>query len=390
MEDLPQRLIPWIGEIRQAAADSKALCIALFSTGDRKLVRANAAAVHLLRGGGPERLVNPTFDKLLECRGNEPAYEGLLTLGDNESMNTTIQAKVFVRDGEMLITGEVDLPRITDLNTKMARINQENNNLQRQLLKEKIQVERMMEELRETNRQLGLLNLEKNRFLSMAAHDLRNPISTAISYVDILLNSGGLFPEDKRTGFLHTIDERLKFSLKLMNELLDVSRIETRSIRLEVREHSYRDLLEQTIRFNQLVGRWKEISVGLACPGDPLVFAFDRNKMEQVLNNLISNAIKYSPKGSKVRIQVDREKEAVHTAVCDQGVGIREDELEGIFEPFRKSSSRPTAGESSTGLGLAITKKIIEEHGGGITVESSPGKGSCFRFTLPVSRPPSG
>jgi signal transduction histidine kinase len=110
----------------------------------------------------------------------------------------------------------------------------------------------------------------------------------------------------------------------------------------------------------------------------------DRNKIEQVLNNLISNAIKYSYPNTTIRIEVLRQGDFVVTKVIDQGQGIPADELPHVFKPFQKASTKPTAGEKSTGLGLAIVKKIIEGHQGEIGVESEVGKGSTFFFRLPL------
>jgi signal transduction histidine kinase len=374
----------WSAELDLATLNSSALVVALFSIPDRRLLFGNLAARQLLKGEA-ESLVNPSFDKLVGQGVGDPVFEGLLTIGDSISMNTTIEARVCIREEEILITGAVNLQKIMEQNTRMARLNQEISNLQRMLVKEKIMVENTMEDLKDANAQLEVLNQEKNRFLSIAAHDLRNPISTAISFTDILLNNADVFPEDRRQKYLKVIEERLQFSLKLMAELLDVSRIESGSLQLQTSLNDYRELLEQTIQFNQLVGKWKNISIGLECGEGEMVFSFDLSKMEQVLNNLISNAIKYSQPGTEVSVSVQFANGMVETAVRDQGVGIPESELGQIFEPFKKSSSRPTAGESSTGLGLAIAKKIVEEHGGHIGVESKPGAGSTFTFSLPLA-----
>ncbi len=242
----------------------------------------------------------------------------------------------------------------------------------------------ILEELRQANEQLTILNREKNQYIGMAAHDLRSPISTAISYVDILRNDDGTFDSSKKQRFLEIIEERLSFSLKLMSQLLDVSKIESGIIQLNVQRNDYVKLLKQTIEFNRLVARYKNISIDFEARNQYLPFMFDKAKMEQVLNNLISNAIKYSPANSHVLIKLDEGNGKIRTSIIDQGVGIKSSELSEIFQPFYKASGRPTAGESSTGLGLAIAKKIIEEHGGDIEVSSEVNKGSCFSFTLPA------
>mgnify|MGYP003822399533 FL=1 len=114
--------------------------------------------------------------------------------------------------------------------------------------------------------------------------------------------------------------------------------------------------------------------------------SFDRNKITQVLNNLITNAIKFSWPDTEITVEVRKEQDYIITGIIDQGQGIPSDEINNMFKPFQKTSVKATAGERSTGLGLAITKKIVEGHGGKISVESLVGKGTKFSFTLPVVR----
>ena len=371
--------------LEDASLTSNALCFALFTIDDRKLIYGNKAIMQLLKSKNTwEGLVNPTFDKLAAMDQEGLIFEGMLTLGDNLSVNTTIDARIYKQDNEIFLTGEINLLNILDQNLKMSRLNQEISNLQRNLVKEKMLLANILAELKQSNEQLSILNNEKNRFLSMAAHDLRSPISTAISYTDILRNDDGIFPPDKKERFLGVIEERLRFSLKLMAELLDISKIESGSLELSLKTHDYLQLIRQTIEFNRLIANLKDITILLECDERDLWFMFDKGKLEQVINNLVSNAIKYSGRGTTVVVGVKKENNTVITSITDQGVGIKKDELPMIFNPFQKSSARPTAGESSTGLGLAIAKKIVNEHDGTIDVESEENKGSRFSFTLPL------
>jgi len=377
-------------EIENAALVSKALCIAVFSIEDRSLLFGNNAFRLLMDGTAAETLINPPFEKLLEFPDKsdaaEPVYEGMLTIGSESRINTTIHARVFRREGQMLVTGEVDLNRIVKQNQRLAELNRETNNLQRQLTKEKILLEQTLGDLTKANEQLAVLHEEKNKFMNMAAHDLRNPIAAAISYADILINDPDSFPRSTQQQFLKNIEERLQFSLRLMTELLDISKIEAGDVALKKETGDYVALLQKSVEFNQMVAKYKNIEIKLECPDGPWYFHFDRNKTEQVLNNLISNAIKYSHENSTVIVRAIRDGEYARTSVIDHGLGIREDEIPYIFQPFHKSSTRPTAGETSTGLGLAISRKIIEEHGGKLTVKSREKEGSCFSFTLPLKK----
>ena len=240
------------------------------------------------------------------------------------------------------------------------------------------------EALRQSNEKLIELNNQKNEFLGMAAHDLRNPIAVIQNSSLILLRYSSENLSEKQKEFLKKIHDTSKFMLEHLNNLLDISKIESGKLELEITKNNYPDFVRKNIEFNRFFATEKDITIDSVLLDDMSPVEFDRNKIEQVLNNLISNAIKYSHPHTTIRIEVVTEKDFVVTKVVDQGQGIPEDELPHVFKPFQKASTRPTAGEKSTGLGLAIVKKIVEGHQGTIGVESEVGKGSTFFFQLPL------
>jgi len=241
------------------------------------------------------------------------------------------------------------------------------------------------EACRQSNDQLRELNNQKNEFLGMAAHDLRNPIAVIQNASLVLARYASENLSEKQQEFLKKIHYTSKFMLELLNNLLDISKIEAGKLELEITKNNYPDFVRKNIEFNRFFSTEKGISIDLVLSDDISPVNFDKNKIEQVLNNLISNAIKYSHLNTVISVKVQSEKDFVVTRVIDQGQGIQEDELPRVFEAFQKSSTKPTAGEKSTGLGLAIVKKIIEGHQGKIGVESKVGKGSTFFFKLPYS-----
>ena len=240
------------------------------------------------------------------------------------------------------------------------------------------------EALRQSNDQLRELNNQKNEFLGMAAHDLRNPIAVIQNSSSVLSRYSSENLSEKQKEFLKKIYDTSKFMLELLNSLLDISKIESGKLELEISKNNYPDFVRKNIEFNRFFATEKDISIDSVLSDDIPLVDFDRNKIEQVLNNLISNAIKYSHPNTMIRIEVLKEKDFVVTKVIDQGQGIPENELPHVFKPFQKASTKPTAGEKSTGLGLAIVKKIVEGHQGIIGVESEVGKGSNFFFRLPL------
>jgi PAS domain S-box-containing protein len=244
-------------------------------------------------------------------------------------------------------------------------------------------------EITQKNAQLVELNKEKNRLLGMAAHDLRNPLSIVNTASAFLLDDASKhLPEVKRAEFLRRINSGSKFMLRLIDDLLDVAKIEAGKLDLELREGDLCALIEENLAINRMLADNKSIRLDFALESGLPPLRFDRDKVEQVLNNLVSNALKFSAPGTTVTVLASRGDGNVVVSVRDQGQGIPTEELDQLFKPFGRTSVRGTAGEKSSGLGLAICRKIVEGHGGRIWAESELGKGSVFSFSLPVTTLP--
>ncbi len=247
---------------------------------------------------------------------------------------------------------------------------------------------RAEEEITRKNAQLVELNKEKNQLLGMAAHDLRNPLSIVNTASAFLLDGASQrLPEAKRAEFLRRINSGSKFMLRLIDDLLDVTKIEAGKLDLELRDGDLCALIEKNLAINRMLADNKNIRLDFEPESDLPPLRFDRDKVEQVLNNLVSNALKFSAPGTAVTVLASRAAGNVVVSVRDQGEGIPTKELDELFKPFGRTSARGTAGEKSTGLGLAICRRIIEGHGGRIWAESELGKGSIFSFSLPVTAP---
>ena len=237
-----------------------------------------------------------------------------------------------------------------------------------------------IKELDEHNQMLKSLNEQKNEFLGIAAHDLRNPIGAIQGFAELLEEEiGDEFKE--YTGIIIKVSSGM---LNLLNDFLDISKIEAGKLDLKKNEIDYVEFVSQNIKMNGLMAQNKRIKIESDFEMSDQILSFDDGKIEQVLNNLIGNAIKYSYPDSTILVKVLKENNQIVTQVIDQGQGISEKEIEGVFYPFKKTSTRPTGGETSHGLGLAIVKRIIEGHGGIVGVNSEKGKGSVFYFTLPI------
>ena len=238
--------------------------------------------------------------------------------------------------------------------------------------------------LEKRNKELSKLIEEQNSLLGIAAHDLRNPIGAISSMAALLIDDNLKLSTIEVKEMLQLIESTSRHSLNLLNDLLDFSKIEAGKLSLQPMLNDYTDLLNESIIRNRFFFENKQIFLKSSIAADIPMLLFDKGKMHQVLDNLFSNAIKFSNRGSKVYLNVYIEGCEVITEVIDEGVGIEPSSQSGLFTPFY-IGNKPTAGERSTGLGLSIVRKIIEGHGGKIAYRPNEGGGSVFWYSLPLS-----
>ena len=233
--------------------------------------------------------------------------------------------------------------------------------------------------------QLSKANQAKNRFLGMAAHDLRNPLAS-IRGIAEFLREGAVGPlTTDQLDLIETIHGASTSMLDMVNELLDVATIESGELKLNRGKHDLAELVAKAVALiNREAGK-KGTQIVFEHPPGPVITQIDPAKMKQVVDNLISNGVKYSPPGSTITATVMRDDahRRCILAVRDQGPGIPENERDRLFKDFSRLSSQPTGGEKSTGLGLAICRKIVDAHQGIIVAENLPLGGCEFRVTLP-------
>jgi len=244
------------------------------------------------------------------------------------------------------------------------------------LADQKAEIERQNDELR----RLGEL---KNRFLGMVAHDLRNPIGNVQAIAELLLDPEVEISGAERTGFLEDVVNQAKYMLPLLEDLLDVTEIDAARLVLRKERINVVTFLGDCASRHGLLAEPKGTRVLLADVTPGYVDA-DPVRLRQVLDNLVSNAVKFSPPGSTVRIEANKLEAGWRIAVRDEGPGLTDSDRERLFHEFARLSARPTGDAKSTGLGLAISRRIAEAHGGKIGADSDPGRGATFWFTLPL------
>ena len=242
---------------------------------------------------------------------------------------------------------------------------------------------RMFREIEEKGEQLRIASEHKSQFLANMSHELRTPLNAILGYAELMQD--GIYGEinEKAQAILGRVQSNGKHLLGLINDVLDLSKIEAGQIALQLEEYSIADIVQTVLTATDSLAREKNLTITPALPNDLPVGRGDERRITQVLLNLVGNAIKFTDEGS-VQINVVGEGQTFTVEVKDTGAGIPETEYTRIFEEFHQVDSSNTKKKGGTGLGLAISRRIVKLHGGTISVESEVGKGSIFRVELPV------
>jgi signal transduction histidine kinase len=246
-----------------------------------------------------------------------------------------------------------------------------------------IQNARLFREIEEKGREIEAANRHKSEFLASVSHELRTPLNAIIGFSEVLQEK--MFGElnEKQNEYVGDILSSGRHLLSLINDILDLAKIEAGRMDLEVTKFDLPSALENAL----ILVRERVTRRGIKL--EPLIdeklgeFVGDERKIKQILLNLLSNAVKFTPEGGRIQVKAIRGQEAAIISVTDTGIGIAHNDQEAIFEAFRQVGSDYTRKHEGTGLGLNLTKKFVEMHGGKIWVESEIGKGSTFTFTLP-------
>lgn len=249
------------------------------------------------------------------------------------------------------------------------------------------------EKLAGSNRELELRNREverathlKSKFLASMSHELRTPLNAIVGFSDLLADEspGALNPKQKR--FIGHIKQGSTHLLQLINDILDLSKIEAGQLELRSEEFLVQHALPEVLSTIDPLAMAKNIRVKQKVESKSLVKA-DRVRFKQILYNLLSNAVKFTPRDGEINIECVDDWDFVSVSVTDTGIGIRPEDQQVVFEEFRQVEGNAESNHHGTGLGLAITKRLVEQQGGRITLTSELGKGSRFTFTIPAVEP---
>ena len=290
-------------------------------------------------------------------------------------------------------TGNGDEPDILiqAFNEMLGQIQEREGALQEAHRELEQRVQARTAQLAAANKELELQNREveratqlKSQFLASMSHELRTPLNAIIGFSDLLAEKTAGNLTDKQARFVGHVRDGARHLLQLINDILDLSKIESGLLELLRESFSVSETMPEVLSVIRPLAMAKKIQIEHV--GKSLSIYADRVRFKQILYNLLSNALKFTPEGGKVRLESTSDGNLACISVSDTGVGIRPEDQQLIFEEFRQAGETTRGVKEGTGLGLAITKRLVERQGGTIRVESELGKGSCFIFTLPVAR----
>jgi GAF domain-containing protein len=242
---------------------------------------------------------------------------------------------------------------------------------------------RLFDEIQDKSRQLAEASQHKSRFLANMSHELRTPLNAILGYTELIQDAVYGEPPEKMVAVLDRISRNGKHLLGLINDVLDLSKIEAGQLVLALADYSIKDVVHGVYGAVETLAASKNLAFKVDMPKDLPAGRGDERRLTQVLLNLVGNAIKFTDTGG-VTIKASAGDGSYNVAVRDTGPGISEADQQKLFQEFQQADNSITKAKGGTGLGLAISKRIIEMHGGRIWVESQPGQGSTFSLTLPI------
>jgi len=311
----------------------------------------------------------------------------------------------YLNSGELIVVAAESGPELMGTIEELAAINNEyaalfRNNIKMERATAREEARRLVYEdmsalnnelvtvsrhLEKTNRELEKCVEENHRWMGIVAHDLRNPLGVITAYTEFLQRSADPLSPEKVQEIFNVIYISAEYMSGLVNQVLDFSAIESGYLVLDLEPVDLIELIGQAVHFNTVIADQKGIDLTFAAEHIQARSDVDRIKIRQVINNLLGNALKFTQKGGAITVNAHKQDGMLTVTVCDNGPGIAPEKRDQLFEPFRTAGTKTNGGETSTGLGLAICKRIVEGHCGHMEVDSEMGKGSTFSFRLPIS-----
>lgn len=419
---MPHKFISeWKSEVCNALLQSNSLCMALYSA-DRTLLFCNEGFRTLLVDDPCDSLINPSFEKLISLENGEsesaPIFNGYLTVGNNQTVNTSILANIYRKKNMLLIVGGIDIVMLLEQNNAVLRMNSEISKLQREIIRKNKQLEKTIEELDHANAELlelnqtvgainkklkanleeinllnnnlelkndalYQLNATKDKFFGIIAHDLKNPFNSILGFSELLIGNIQSYKTDKIVDFVKIIHNSSTKAHNLLENLLVWARAQSGRITFNPTVNNLAGIIQENISLIEAQTTKKEIRISAEIDDAYCVFC-DLNMINMVVRNLLTNAVKFTNRNGQITVSPKQTDKGHEITISDTGVGIAPENVQKLFRIDSKFQEQGTEAEKGTGLGLILCKEFVEKHGGEIWVESQVGKGSDFKFTLPI------
>jgi len=242
------------------------------------------------------------------------------------------------------------------------------------------------QEIEEKNTELANLNATKDKFFSIIAHDLKNPFNVILGFCNLIIDFRQNIDTQKIKQYVEKINNSALNAYKLLENLLEWARLQTLNIEPKILKEKPSDLINEVIMLSEQMSKSKNIDLQTVINCDDFILA-DKEMVKTILRNLVTNALKFTKPEGSVKIETQKLENDVIFTVSDNGIGIESEHINKLFRIDSKLSKTGTANEKGTGLGLILCKEFVEKNNGKIWVESEVGKGSDFKFTLPLSNP---
>ena len=370
----------------------------------------------LLADGNPNRMFTSLLDQgsaglaldmLMEAKKRSIAFDYRLNIATEGGLRSLYFLCVNFED-QLLVVGADNHTEAIEFSNHLHTINNEQSNFIRQLIKEKSnprdrkdaettellddlskvnnELVNLQRELNRKNAELERLNDIKNRFIGMASHDLRNPLNIIQIYSEFLIDETGEFLSPDHQEYLKIINQSTHFMVGLVSDLLEYSAIEGGKIQLNMESVDIVTAIAGIVKLMRPIALRKDMTIRFINEKESIAVDADMFKIEQVVNNLLGNAIKFSYPATEIEVKLDSAGGFWELSVSNIGHGIKKEDSEKLFKPFQQIAMKGTGNEKGTGLGLFIVKQIVDNHKGKIWVESVPGKATTFFVRIPVKQ----
>ena len=329
-------------------------------------------------------ILNPGIERILSLdRKDDALYKGIITIGEPSGLKmTSIYGAIFLNKNVLLIIGCQNSEELVHQNKYMSILNQQVNNLQRQLIKEKVNLETALNDLNKANNQLKEVNYTKDRLFSIIAHDLKSPFNSILGFSELLKEEYSTLDKDEFIEILDVMNSSSRNTLALLENLLDWTKSQTGKLKFEPKMFDINEVINSVITGLETSAKLKDKSLIHHFSDINDIFA-DKKMVETVLRNLISNSIKFTQKYGRIEVKVETDADNWLFSVKDNGIGMSTDVKSKLFRNDTVVTTTGTSSERGSGLGLILCKEFVELHNGIIWVESQEKIGSNFLFKIP-------